>query len=120
VVQLPEWFGVLNRDFRYQLTCIGGFAPVFIAEEVSGNQFKIAGGKAGMKVSWMVTGIRQDAWANANRIPVEQDKPAQERGYYLHPTLYGEPPQKSIDWARHPEIMKRQLQSGGAPSAPQN
>ena len=30
VVGLPDWFGALNRDFRYQLTCIGGFAPVYM------------------------------------------------------------------------------------------
>jgi hypothetical protein len=27
-----------------------------------------------MKVSWQVTGIRQDAFANEHRIPVEEDK----------------------------------------------
>jgi hypothetical protein len=75
VVKLPDWFDALNRDFRYQLTCIGGFAPVYIASEVSGNQFKIAGGRPGMKVSWQVTGIRKDAFANEHRIPVEEDKP---------------------------------------------
>jgi hypothetical protein len=117
VVQLPDWFQALNKDFRYQLTCIGGFAPVYIAEEVSGNQFKIAGGKPGMKVSWMVTGIRQDAWANANRIPVVQEKPAEERGYYLHPSLYGAPAQKSLEWARHPEVMSQAQRTG--PNAPQ-
>jgi len=74
VVKLPEWFDALNRDFRYQLTCIGGFAPVYIAREVSGNEFKIAGGKAGMKVSWQVTGIRQDTFANEHRIPLEENK----------------------------------------------
>ena len=74
IVDLPEWFNALNRDFRYQLTCIGGFANVYIAEEVANNRFKIAGGRKGLKVSWQVTGIRQDAWANANRIPVEEDK----------------------------------------------
>jgi hypothetical protein len=75
VVKLPDWFDALNRDFRYQLTCIGGFAPVYIASEVSGNQFKIGGGRPGMKVSWQVTGIRKDAFANEHRIPVEEDKP---------------------------------------------
>ncbi|PKO17907.1 MAG: hypothetical protein CVU38_21650 [Chloroflexi bacterium HGW-Chloroflexi-1] len=74
VVNLPAWFGALNRDFRYQLTCIGGFAPVYIAEEIQDNQFKIAGGKPDMKVSWQVTGIRQDAYAEQHRIPVEEDK----------------------------------------------
>jgi hypothetical protein len=74
VVKLPDWFDALNRDFRYQLTCIGGFAPVYIAGEVSGNQFKIGGGRPGMKVSWQVTGIRKDAFANEHRIPVEENK----------------------------------------------
>jgi hypothetical protein len=56
---------------------------------MKGNRFKIAGGKPNGKVSWMVTGIRQDAWANAHRIPTEEEKPPQERGKYLHPELYG-------------------------------
>ncbi|MGQ9495917.1 MAG: hypothetical protein ACUVRY_06660 [Thermoanaerobaculaceae bacterium] len=30
--KLPEWCEALNRDFRYQLTSIGGYAPVDIAE----------------------------------------------------------------------------------------
>jgi hypothetical protein len=33
--------------------------------------------------------IRKDAYANANRIPVELDKAAEDRGRYLHPGLYG-------------------------------
>ncbi len=107
VVQLPEWFGVLNRDFRYQLTCIGVFAPVYVAQKVQNNSFKIVGGQPGMEVSWEVTGIRQDAWANAHRIPVEEVKPDKQRGFYLHPELYGAPPEKSIEWARHPQLMKR-------------
>ncbi|MGB9233865.1 MAG: hypothetical protein WCC04_05580, partial [Terriglobales bacterium] len=107
VIRMPEWFGALNRDFRYQLTCIGAFAPVFVAEELAKNQFKIGGGRAGMRVSWQVTGIRQDAWANANRIPVEELKNSRERGYYLHPELYGAPAERQIEWARHPRMMRK-------------
>jgi len=118
VVELPEWFEALNRDFRYQLTCIGGFAPVYIAEEISSNHFKIAGGNPGMKVSWQVTGIRQDAWANAHRIQVEVEKPERERGYYLHPELYGAPEEKGIEWARHPEMMKRRKEMREKPLVP--
>jgi hypothetical protein len=106
VVTLPKWFGVLNKEFRYQLTCLGGFAPVYIAEEIAGNRFKIAGGKSGLKVSWQVTGIRQDAWANANRIPVEEEKAGGEQGTYLHPQLYGRPPEKSVERVLHPELMR--------------
>ena len=54
-----------------------------------------------------MTGVRQDAWANAHRIPVEQDKEAAERGYYLHPELFGQPEQKGVQWARDPEAMRR-------------
>jgi hypothetical protein len=50
-----------------------------------------------MKVSWQVTGIRKDAWANTYRIPVEVEKPARERGYYLNPELYDESAEKGIE-----------------------
>lgn len=84
-VELPEWFEVLNRDFRYQLTAIGGPGPnLYISEEIDGNRFKIAGGSPGMKVSWQLTGIRQDAYANAHRIEVEENKTGKDIGNYLH------------------------------------
>lgn len=73
-VVLPDWFQALNQDFRYQLSCIGKSAPVYIAQEVRNNRFKIAGGRRGLRVSWQVTGIRHDAFANANRIRVEEEK----------------------------------------------
>ncbi|MEO8604736.1 MAG: hypothetical protein ABI629_19360 [bacterium] len=95
-IELPDWFQALNRDFRYQLTCIGAFAPVYVAEEIHDNQFTIAGGAPGQKISWLVTGIRQDAYANANRIVVEEDKPAEEVGHYLHPAELGMPASMSM------------------------
>ncbi len=107
VIELPNWFEALNTDFRYQLTCIGGYAPVYIAQEIEGNRFKIAGGNSGMKVSWQVTGIRQDAWANDYRIPVEEEKPDEERGYYLHPVSHGESEERSIHWALYPNMMQQ-------------
>jgi trimeric autotransporter adhesin len=91
VVPLPDYFDALNSDFRYQLTTIGGFAPVYIAAEIQNNQFKIAGGKPGIKVSWQVTGTRQDAFAKAYRIQAEVDKAPEDRGHYLHPELFGAP-----------------------------
>jgi hypothetical protein len=105
-VELPSWFDALNTDFRYQLTCIGGYAPVYIAHEVQDNRFKIAGGASGLKVSWQVTGIRHDHWANANRSPVEEEKPANEQGYYLAPELYGESDERHIRQVRYPEQMQ--------------
>jgi len=91
-VALPDWLEALNRDFRYQLTPIGGPGPgLYIAEKVQNNRFKIAGGEPGLEVSWQVTGIRHDAYAEANRISVEEEKPADERGTYLHPEAHGQP-----------------------------
>jgi hypothetical protein len=95
-VDLPDWFQALNRDFRYQLTCIGGFAPVYVAEKIHDNRFQIAGGAAGQEISWQVTGIRQDAYANAHRIVVEENKPAEEVGHYLHPVELGMPESMSL------------------------
>src|SRR5262249_29848739 len=73
-VELPAYFEALNRDFRYQLTSIGRFAPLYIAEKIHDNKFRIGGGRPGDEVSWQVTGIRHDAFANAHRIKVEVDK----------------------------------------------
>jgi hypothetical protein len=88
-VEMPGYFEALNRDFQYQLTAIGRPAPgLYIARKIDANHFKIAGGKSGMEVSWQVTGVRHDAWAEANRIPVEEDKTGKERGTYLHPELF--------------------------------
>ncbi len=97
VITMPDWFSALNRDFRYQLTAIGAPGPnLYVAAKMKGNQFRIAGGKKGQEVSWQVTGIRHDAWADANRIPTEEEKPADEQGKYLHPELYGAGPEKSV------------------------
>jgi hypothetical protein len=74
-VELPDYFTALNRDYRYQLTAIGGAAPdLHVARKVRRNRFRIAGGHAGQEVSWQVTGIRQDTYARQHPIVVETDK----------------------------------------------
>jgi hypothetical protein len=96
-VNLPEYFEALNGDFRYQLTAVGAPAPrLYVAREVSQNRFKIAGGRPGGRVSWQVTGIRHDAYANAHRIPVTEDKPSTEQGRYLHPDVFGQGESRQI------------------------
>ena len=87
-VQLPAWFEALNRDFRYQLTPLGAPGPnLYVAEEISGNRFVIAGGPPAGRVSWQVTGIRHDAYANAHRIQVEEEKPPAEQGTFRVPSF---------------------------------
>jgi hypothetical protein len=133
-IELPNWFSALNKDFRYQLTAIGAPGPnLYIAEEISDSTtanyssssnnnnnnnscFKIAGGISSMKVSWQVTGIRKDHWANAHRIEVEQDKPDKERGSYLHPDVYGRPEENGISRLLFPEVKQELLINENKPA----
>lgn len=101
VVKMPAWFNELNRDFRYQLTTIGSFARAMVQQKMQQSQFIIQTDQAHVEVSWQVTGIRKDPWAEAHRIPVEEAKPSDEKGYYLHPELYGKPESQSMDAAKN-------------------
>jgi len=76
------------------------FAPVCVAEELHDNRFRVAGGSPGQQISWQVTGIRRDAFANAHRIAVEENKPADEVGTYLYPVEPGMPAPSGVDRAR--------------------
>lgn len=106
VVELPEYFGDINKDPQYQLTAIGAPAPMLhIASEVANNEFVIAGGVPGMKVSWTVTATRNDAWTQANPPADVRVKPAAAQGKYLHPELYGQPDSKGIFYAPTPSLV---------------
>tara|TARA_R110002072_G_scaffold42064_6_gene117662 strand:+ start:7652 stop:9151 length:1500 start_codon:yes stop_codon:yes gene_type:complete len=105
VVTMPGYFDALNQEFRYQLTCVGGYAPVYIGEEIAGQRFVIAGGHAGLKVSWQVTGVRCDAWANQNRIKVEEEKSSEDQGYYINPEAFGKGKEMGIG-QRQLELMQ--------------
>jgi len=105
-VPLPAWFEALNTDFRYQLTVIGQFAQAIVEKEIAGHQFSIRSSAPNVKVSWQVTAVRHDAFAKANPLVVEQEKEPRLKGYYIHPELYGAAPERQIEWARHPQMMK--------------
>ncbi|HEY0230448.1 MAG TPA: hypothetical protein VGC55_04270 [Dokdonella sp.] len=113
-VALPEWFQALNGDvsmdsYRYQLTCVGGYAPVFVADEIQHNRFRISGGSAGLRVSWQVTGIRHDRYAEANRIPIEENKSPSERGKYLHPAAFGLGKEMGVPMLQGPSVSSANL-----------
>ncbi len=89
-VEMPDWFEALNAEFRYQLTAIGAPGPnLYVAEKVSGNRFRIAGGEPGMEVCWQVTGVRHDAVAQARGFDVRVPKSGEDRGRYLDPAAHG-------------------------------
>lgn len=95
-VELPDYFVVANTDFRYQLTVIGSFAQAIIKEEIKDNVFVIQTNQPDMKVSWQVTAIRNDKYAQQNRIQPEMMKDENEKGKYLHPEVYGKDPSLTV------------------------
>jgi hypothetical protein len=105
VVELPAYFEALNRDFRYQLTVMGRFAQAIVEQKVEQNRFVIRTNLANVEVSWQVTGIRRDPWAERNRIQVEVDKTPEEQGYYLNPEVHDQPAELGID-----RVMRKQQQ----------
>ncbi len=118
---LPDWFDALNRDFRYQLTAIGAPAPnLYIAEPIKNNRFKIAGGQPKMTVSWQVTGVRHDPYSELHRIPVEEMKPEEERGKYLHPLAYGKPQEMGEDRVGEPDMAVASLRPGAVQTVTRN
>lgn len=98
IVALPSYFDALNTEFRYQLTCVGGYAPVYVSKEIADRKFRIAGGTPGLKVSWQVTGVRHDPHALRNPVVVEVEKSAAEKGKYLDPEAYGLPKDRGIGY----------------------
>lgn len=95
-VEMPAWFDALNTDIRYQLTPIGSFAPLYVKSKVNKGRFTVAGAAPGQEVSWQLTGIRRDAWAEAHRIEVELEKTSDQKGRYLHPLEHGQPASKGV------------------------
>jgi len=96
-VKLPKWFQALNRDFRYQLTIVGSRGwRARVVKKVEDNRFTIQSDLPKVQVSWQVTGIRKDPYANAHRIQVVVPKADSADNKYVHPELYGKPLSKSV------------------------
>jgi hypothetical protein len=107
-VILPDWFEALNKDFRYQLTVIGDFAQAIVSQKVQNNQFTIRTDKPSVEVSWQVTGIRHDTFAEKNRIPVEENKKGDEVGKYIYPDAFGVPEMMGVNMNKMRELDKSQ------------
>lgn len=103
-VELPGYFEAANKDFRYQLTVIGTFAQAIVKEKISDNRFVVQTSEPNVEVSWSVTGIRADKFANANRVQPEMDK--EIKGTYVHPELYNVSTDHSVVKAVEHQIIK--------------
>lgn len=99
-VTMPDYFDSANKDFKYQLTVIGTFAQAIIKEKINGNQFVIQTSEPNVEVSWQVTGVRADKWADENRVIPVMDK--EQPGTYMHPELFDQPKEKSVLYRESP------------------
>lgn len=97
-VALPSYFEAENINFKYQLTVIGQFAQAMVKEKIANNSFVIQTDKPNVEVSWQVTGVRNDKYAQAHPIVVEKAKEPANVGKYLQPELYGLPEYMGIHY----------------------
>lgn len=111
IVQLPDYFNAVNNDnYTYLLTPIGANMQLFIKEEITSNQFTIAGGLPNMKVSWEVKAERDDPYLKyyPESREVVTVKKGYEKGKYTMPELYGKPKEYGIHY-----VPKEENRGGG-------
>ena len=108
LIELPDYFELINTDPSYQLTPIGAYAQLYIKEELKDGKFLIGGANPGMKVSWELTDLRNDPYLQQypqNReVVVAKDE--RSKGKYLMPQLYGKDASQTM--FPHPTHSKHQ------------
>lgn len=102
VLVLPDYFASANRNIEAQVSgryeCMAG-----LKFRVIGNEVHVTRGVPGEDVLAVVTGARADAWALANNPGNVIEKTAEERGKYLHPELFGHPPERGMNYVKREE-----------------
>ena len=99
MVNLPDYFEAINKDFRYQLTVMGTFAQAIISKEVSDNKFEISTNQPNVKVSWEVKGVRNDAHMRKFPFVAVEEKSAAQKGHYIDPAAYNQPENKRVAYS---------------------
>ncbi|MFY9233298.1 MAG: hypothetical protein WAO58_02450 [Fimbriimonadaceae bacterium] len=102
-VELPDYFQEINTNFKYQLTVVDdadsdSFVMAKVSKEIRGTRFQVRTSAPNIKVSWRVDADRNDLYVR-NRKPKDVvEKVGEERGKYQHPELYGEGPERGMDY----------------------
>lgn len=86
IIELPDYFEALNKDFEYQLTPIRSLARLGVRKEVKNNKFEVMSDED-CEFSWQVMGVRKDRFAQVNPIITEVEKKIKG---YTHPELWEE------------------------------
>ena len=115
-VTMPAWFEA--RSIAISATnspaALGQPAQTWIAKKIANGRFTIQTDKPGVEVSWQITGIRQDAWANAHRIPVEEEEDRRREGALSPPRTLWEARRTEH---RHGACGESRQRRGGAQAA---
>ena len=109
VVNLPDYFGAINKDFRYQLTVVGTFAQAIISKEIANNQFEIATSIPNVKVSWEVKGVRNDPHMKKFPFVADQEKSSLQKGKYWDPSVYNQAESKGVSYDKSQETQSSSL-----------
>ncbi len=111
-ITLPDYFHLINTNFSYNLTPIGGPANLYILTEINEEgKFKVAGGNPNQKISWYVYAERNDPYLQQNpeKKEVVVEKTGERKGKYFMPELYGQPDSKGYD-SKEGNAKKQQTQ----------
>jgi len=100
-VTLPDYFGEINKNFKYQLTIVddrdsSGFAMAKVSKKIRDGRFQIRTSEPNVEVSWRVDADRNDLFVRNQPAKDVVDKPEIERGTYQHPELYGFGPERGL------------------------
>ncbi|MFT5779859.1 MAG: hypothetical protein ACI837_002818 [Crocinitomicaceae bacterium] len=98
IIELPDYYDAINTNPSYNLTPVGGFAQLYIKEEISEGKFIIGGGTEGLKVSWTIYSERNDPYLRnyPEKKAVEVEKREGQKGKYVMPQLYNQPMDKKM------------------------
>lgn len=98
-VVLPEYFPLVSRDPRVQLTVVDDsdrFPLAKVTAPPRGNRFTIRTSEPRVTVYWEVKAVRDDAGVRRQGVSAEPLKPPAWRGRFLQPELHGRPAREAI------------------------
>lgn len=89
-ITLPSYFEALNgkhkEEYGYILTPIKtSQANLYVSKEIHNNEFEVSG-NVDCEFCWMISAVRHDPWAEANRPVIEPEK--KQKGTFIYPDYY--------------------------------
>lgn len=87
-VEMPAWYNHVSANGRLMVMPQETFMPL-ATKKISEGKWEVSGGTPGGKADYFLVATRSDKWAVENHPGVEIEKPADKKGFFLHPELHG-------------------------------